>query len=214
MKRKLIYLQNKNDKYFSVILNLWLKSDDVGCLEISKEKLMILFKCSAPTFNSLYEKYISEYVISERIERRKKIFKLNFGSIGVQEKKQKSKLNRSESTLYNDIKDFLKNFYIKNDYDYPELSKHFKYAQSIYDKLVDAMKKREGVEVTKEATIDTFQFFFNNLPKWWVESKNISLTTINKNFTKILNEIKTTKNDKYSKTAVESESIDFSRFTK
>lgn len=214
MKKKLIYLKQKNDKYFSVILELWLKSDDLGNLEVSKEKLMILFNCSAPTFNSLYEKYINEYVTSERIEKRKKIFKLNFGSIEVQDKKQKSKLNKNENTLDNELKDFLKNFYINNDFDYPDISKHYRYAQSIYSKLVEAMKKREGIEITEQTKKDTFQFFFNNLPTWWIQNKKISLTIINKNFTNILNQIKTTKNDKYSKTAIESESIDFSQFTK
>lgn len=218
MKRKLIYLKNNNDKYFSVILDLWLKSDDYGNLEVSKEKLMILFNCSAPTFNSLYEKYILEYVTSERIEKRKRIFSLNFESLEIennnQNQKQKTKLNKKESLIDKELKDFLKDFYIKNDYDYPDLEKHYRFAELIYTKLVDAMKKREGVEITDVTKKDTFFFFFNNLPNWWVENRNISLTVINKNFTKILNQIKTTrKDDKYSKTAIESESIDFSQFT-
>lgn len=213
MKEKLRELKNNNDKNLSVILDLWLMSDNEGNIEVSKEKLMILFNCSAPTINVFFEKYISEFLVSERIYKRKKIFTLNFG-VENNIKKNTVERKKKESLIDKEIKDFLVDFYAKNDFDYPELKNHFRFAELIFQKLIDAMKKRNELEITDQAKKDTFFYFFNNLPVWWVENKTIALTVINKNFTKILNQIKTTKNnDKYSKTAIESQSIDFSRFT-
>jgi hypothetical protein len=78
---------------------------------------------------------------------------------------------------------------------------------------MDELIKVKNDVITDDIRFDSFCIFFEKLPEWWISNKRLSLVTLNKNFTSILNQIKASQNDKYSSLQQGAESIDFSGLT-
>ena len=82
----------------------------------------------------------------------------------------------------------------------------------MYDELLSWLK-----EYYIDMKFDYPELVKHNIPEWWIENGNITLPTINKSFSKILNQIKSSnagkKRDSYSKAAESISSIDFSKLT-
>tara|TARA_R110001592_G_scaffold192794_4_gene439675 strand:+ start:558 stop:1106 length:549 start_codon:yes stop_codon:yes gene_type:complete len=105
--------------------------------------------------------------------------------------------------------DFLKQYYIENDIHYPELKKHKSHIKKISTKLSLVLTSKK-VEINDENLINTFKVFFKNIPLWWKQNQ-FTLPSINKNFTKILNQIKSKNNKsiKYDNTNNQVDNLKF-----
>ena len=104
---------------------------------------------------------------------------------------------------------FLNNYYKDNDIHYPELSRHNSHIKKIVTKLSLLMVKRK-VELNETNVENTFRIFFENIPTWWKQNQ-FTLPSINKNFTKILNQIKSNNknNTKYDKASEDVSNLKF-----
>ena len=71
------------------------------------------------------------------------------------------------------------------------------------------MVKRK-VELNETNVENTFRIFFENIPTWWKQNQ-FTLPSINKNFTKILNQIKSNNknNTKYDKASEDVSNLKF-----
>lgn len=110
------------------------------------------------------------------------------------------------------MKDYLPLFYNLNKYDYPDLKNHRRFVNSILEKITQAIKLRQDndeTELTDEYIMNGFKIFFDSIPKWWIENQVLGLPSINKNFSKILNQIKHESNSKIKQQQQSSEFIDF-----
>jgi hypothetical protein len=79
---------------------------------------------------------------------------------------------------------------------------------------MDELIKAKNDVITEDIRFDSFCIFFEKLPEWWISNKKLSLVTLNKNFTSILNQIKANQHgDKFNSLKAGAESIDFSSLT-
>lgn len=210
MKEYLKGLQVRNKHHFDLILYLWLNSNDKGITTFKISEVCNSFNISK---TSLY-RFLDEIERFEVTKLDKGIRTIKFDEIQQIKAVSKTvrKVEKTIETEFNGrLRKFLKDFYFKNDFDYPELEKHFKFALNIMSKMDELIKLKNEV-ITEEIRFDSFCIFFEKLPSWWVENKKLSLATLNKNFTNILNQIKSSQNDKYSSLQQGAESIDFSEF--
>ena len=194
-----------------MILYLWLESDKKGitafkvsdiCEMFSVPKTSLYrFLSSNPNFHLMKLGGGRRIIKFAEIEELREVVK----SI----KPVKKEENYSIIEFNGRLRKFLKEFYFKHDFDYPELEKHFRFALSIMSKM-DELINRKNQVITEEIRFNSFCIFFEKLPSWWIENKKLSLATFNKNFTSILNQIKSSQNDKYSSLQQGAESIDFS----
>ena len=211
MKEYLKGLQLRNKTQFALILYLWLESDKKGitafkvsdiCEMFSVPKTSLYrFLSSNPNFHLMKLGGGRRIIKFAEIEELREVVK----SI----KPVKKEENYSIIEFNGRLRKFLKEFYFKHDFDYPELEKHFRFALSIMSKM-DELINRKNEVITEEIRFNSFCIFFEKLPSWWIENKKLSLATLNKNFTSILNQIKSSQNDKYSSLQQGAESIDFS----
>lgn len=211
MKEYLKGLQLRNKTQFALILYLWLESDKKGitafkvsdiCEMFSVPKTSLYrFLSSNPNFHLMKLGGGRRIIKFAEIEELREVVK----SI----KPVKKEENYSIIEFNGRLRKFLKEFYFKHDFDYPELEKHFRFALSIMSKM-DELINRKNEVITEEIRFNSFCIFFEKLPSWWIENKKLSLATLNKNFTNILNQIKSSQNDKYSSLQQGAESIDFS----
>jgi hypothetical protein len=124
-----------------------------------------------------------------------------------------SNIKTLEEILIDELFDYLIEYYKKNDFEYLNINKHKPKVKKIINKINQAITNK-GLVVNSQSTKETFQFFFENIPKWWKEN-SFELTSIDKNFNKILHSIKTNKkNDKFSDTYKDTKKIDYSKLTK
>lgn len=214
MKEYLKGLQLVNKKQFALILYLWLESDKQGVKTFKVSEICEMFSIpktslyrflsSNPNFHLMkLEGGIRVIKFAEK-EELKEVVK----STKIVRKEEKT----SEIEYNGRLRKFLKDFYFKHDFDYPELEKHFRFALNIMSKMDELIKVKNEV-ITENIRFDSFCIFFEKLPVWWTENKKLSLPTLNKNFTSILNQIKSSQNDKYSSLQQGAESIDFSDLT-
>ena len=68
----------------------------------------------------------------------------------------------------------------------------------------------KGVEINETNLNETFKVFFNSIPQWWQQNQ-FTLPAIHKNFTKIINQIKSKnkKSIKYQKTTEQVDNLKF-----
>jgi hypothetical protein len=208
MKEYLKGLQLINKKQFSLILYLWLESDKKGITTFKVSEICKLF--SIPK-TSLYRFLGSNHKFHlMKLKGGMRIIKFAEKEELAEVVKVVKKSTDSSDIEYNGrLRKFLKEFYFKHDFDYPELEKHFRYALNIMSKMDELIKVKNDV-ITEDIRFDSFCIFFEKLPSWWTVNKKLSLPTLNKNFTSILNQIKSSQNDKYSSLQQGAESIDFS----
>lgn len=211
MKALLKELQVKNKNHFELVLYLWLNSDSKGIFSFKIDEICSLFSISKTSL----ERFLDSIKQVEYIRLGKGFRIINF-SESIEKKQVEKAVKKVEKTSqieYNGrLRKFLKDFYFKHNYDYPELERHFRFALGIMSKMDKLIKEKNEV-VTEEIRFDSFCIFFEKLPIWWTENRKLSLVTLNKNFTNILNQIKTGQNDKYNSLKQGAESIDFSGFT-
>ena len=210
MKEYLKWLKVRNKHHFELILYLWLNSNDKGITTFKISEICSNFNISK---TSLY-RFLDENNKFEVTKIDKGIRAIKFEE--TQQIKEVFKTvrkveNNSIIEFNGRLRKFLREFYEKHDFDYPELEKHFRFALNIMSKM-DELIKRKNEVITEEIRFDSFCIFFEKLPSWWIENKKLSLATLNKNFTNILNQIKSSQNDKYSSLQQGAESIDFSEF--
>ena len=211
MKEYLKGLQSINKKQFALVLYLWLESDKQG---ITTFKILDICKMFSIPKTSLYRFLASNNKFHlMKLEGGRRVIKFAEKEELAEVVKVVKKSTDSSDIEYNGrLRKFLKEFYFKHDFDYPELEKHFRYALNIMSKMDELIKVKNEV-ITENIRFDSFCIFFEKLPVWWTENKKLSLPTLNKNFTSILNEIKSSQNDKYSSLQSGAESIDFSSLT-
>jgi hypothetical protein len=211
MKEYLQGLQLVNKKQFALILYLWLESDKQGVYTF---KILDICKMFSIPKTSLYRFLASNHKFHlMKLEGGRRVIKFAEKEELAEVIKVVKKATDSSDIEYNGrLRKFLKEFYFKHDFDYPELEKHFRYALNIMSKMDELIKVKNEV-ITENIRFDSFCIFFEKLPVWWTENKKLSLPTLNKNFTNILNQIKSSQNDKYSSLQQGAESIDFSDLT-
>ena len=119
------------------------------------------------------------------------------------------KLIKKSNNSNNELYMFLCNFYKEHDIHYPELVKHKSYIDKIYKKISNVMLSKK-VDINDDNIKQTFKIFFNNLPIWWRENQ-FTLPVLNKNFTKVINQIKgkNKKQIKYQQTSKDVENLKF-----
>lgn len=212
MKEYLKGLQLVNKKQFEIVLYLWLSSDIKGIYTFKIQEICTVFNISKTSLYRLIQS--NEYFEVSNLGKGFKVVKFNEVVTPKNEvvKVVKKSTDSSDIEYNGRLRKFLKEFYNKHDFDYPELEKHFRYALNIMSKMDELIKVKNEV-ITENIRFDSFCIFFEKLPSWWTENKKLSLPTLNKNFTSILNQIKSSQNDKYSSLQQGAESIDFSDLT-
>jgi hypothetical protein len=213
MKEFLKDLRYKNKNHFELVLHLWLNSDGKGIYAFNIQEVCSIFNISKTSLYRLIQS--NEYFEVMNLGKGFKVVKFNEGVAPKKEvaKAVKKSTDSSEIEYNGRLRKFLREFYDKHDFDYPELEKHFRFALNIQSKMDELIKVKNDV-ITEDIRFDSFCIFFEKLPVWWVENKKLSLATLNKNFTSILNQIKASQNgDKFNSLKAGAESIDFSEFT-
>jgi hypothetical protein len=210
MKTLLKELYHKNRRDFEVWNYLWLFSDESNSIQFSHTDLYCRFNVPLSSLHRMLNKYPEIWNGDKTFVEYEKVGYKNYQVVFHPKGKKEAQVKIS--TIHDELFVWLKDFYKGKDFDYSDLSKHKRYIKIICGKVEKAMKDRK-TQVTDENLADTFKLIFENLPEWWVESGNITLTTISKNFTKILNQIKANngakKKDSYSKAAESVTSIDY-----
>ena len=215
MKELLKELYKSNHRDFEVWNYLWLFADESESIEFSHTELCSRFNIPLSSLSRVLkiypERWNKDKVLVEYEKVEYKAFKVTFYPKG------KKTTSAPTQTIHDDLYDWLKGHYKQIDFDYADMPSHRKYVKTICDKLQKAMKERNTL-VTDQSTKDTFQFFFTNIDSWWKDNGTITLPLISKHFTKILNQIKTSKNgkkrDSYSKAAEQIDGIDFGKLAR
>ena len=214
MRTLLKELYHKNRRDFDVWNYLWLFSDESNSIQFSHTDLCCRFKVPLSSLHRMLNKYPETWNTDKTFVEYEKIGYKNYQVVFYPKGKKVSKVK--VVTMYDELFDWLKEFYKQKKFDYSDLAKHKRYVKTICGKVENAMKNKE-TEVTDENLVKTFKIIFENLPEWWVESGNITLPTISKSFTKILNQIKSNNNaggkkrDSYSKAAEGVAGIDYDK---
>ena len=173
MKEYLKGLQLVNKKQFALILYLWLESDEQG---VTTFKILDICKMFSIPKTSLYRFLASNHKFHlMKLEGGRRVIKFNEKEELAQVIKVVKKSTDSSDIEYNGrLRKFLKEFYNKHDFDYPELEKHFRYALNIMSKMDELIKVKNEV-ITENIRFDSFCIFFEKLPSWWTENKKLSL---------------------------------------
>ena len=215
MKDFLKYLYNKNRRDFEVWNYLWLFSEN-NSIEFTHSDLCNRFDIPNSSLHRILNSNLDSINTDENIfieydrvayKKYKVVFHL----------KGKKVNKKEENKIYEEIYDWLKDYYASIDFDYQDLLKHKRYIVTICNKMRKVMKLKNR-NFTDEDLRDTFYFFMLNIGDWWKDTGNITLPLLSKHFTKILNQIKTNgtrkKSDSYSKSAEQIDSIDFAKLTR
>jgi hypothetical protein len=147
--------------------------------------------------------------IVEPSKNKKGIYKLKFYNNA---KKQKPVKEKPISIVIEECQKFILDFYKQINFTYLKIDP--KHIVSIQNKI-DLLLIKNGSVLTDELKIESFKVIFEKMPKWWADNNHFSLSTVNKNFDKIVNDIKSKENGKFSNKAIGTakESIDFSKYT-
>lgn len=200
---KRLYHNNKN--HYKVWDYLWIMSNTKHEIVFQYNLLASELKVSKSTLTRAMKlvddlNESKEYIEIQKLENSK--YFLKFYPNG---KVQTSKTTSKDVELL----DFLNDYYKKHDIHYPELIKHKPYITKVLKKLSVVMMAK-GVEVNETNLNETFKVFFNSIPQWWQQNQ-FTLPAIHKNFTKIINQIKSKnkKSIKYQKTTEQVDNLKF-----
>ena len=203
MKKILSRLIDENYRYYLVWSYLWIKSDSKNTYQFTLEDLHNRLDIPKATLSRILkhcETWNIEKVYTE-VEVINRVYHVKFYDKGKVEKK-------TYKQLHVNAIEFLKDFYKKHNYDYQKFSNHKRYAILIMDKIQGSMRSRNN-EITDETSLIAFEVFFKSIPDWWKQN-NFELTSINKHYSKILNQIKAKQHDKYSTAKAHTEQGDYS----
>lgn len=208
---KELYIKNRRD--FEVWNYLWLFSSN-NEIEFNTLDLSIKFNLPMSSLHRILKTYPDNWNENKTFVQHKKHYRLHRITFYPKGKAIPKSKNRD---FYDDLFDWLKNdYYSELDFDYVDLIKHKPYIKTICNKLKKAMLEKSK-EFNDELLISTFKLMFTSIDDWWKDSGNITLVIINKNFTKILNQVKKngnkSKRDSFSKAAAKVDEVDFSKFT-
>tara|TARA_R110002020_G_scaffold44348_10_gene128036 strand:- start:9231 stop:9881 length:651 start_codon:yes stop_codon:yes gene_type:complete len=210
MKEVFRILYDKNVRFFEVWNYLYLYSNEQNEIVFTNSDIIGRFKLPPSTLNRAISFALSInngkiYIELEKIAP--KTYKAKFYPNG----------KRNVKAVKNkELKVWIEDYYKKQEYDYPELKKHLRFVDTICDKLEKAIKERNTEPFTPDLLHKTFCVFFEKIPDWWKENA-FTLTSINKNFSKILNQIKLSANGKsnnYASATRKVESLDFEKISK
>lgn len=212
MKEQFKTLYQRNKRHWEVWVWLWMQTNN-------KHSVIFTFRVLSSRFNipkstlvrviAQQDEWNEDKIYSEVVSLDKCEYKVTFYPNGKKAPK------RIDSALEDALYDYVKAKYDEMEYDYPNIAKHKPYVKKILTQLVKAMNNR-GTEVTDQSKTDTFKVFFENIPNWWVEN-SFTLTSINKNFATIINQIKSNGNGKgnnYIKAIKETSNADYSDIAK
>lgn len=220
MKEILKHLHQKGALCFNFWSYMYLYSNDKDEFEYTIEYLQKTFNIKSRSTIHVFLNMQNEWNKAEKIfteietivepsKIKKGVYKLKFYKNA---KKIKVAKQKPETIVLDQCKEFILNFYKEIDFAYSRIDP--KAIQSIQNKI-DLLLKANGSIITDELKIESFKVIFQKMPKWWSENKLYSLSTVNKNFEKIVNEIKIKENGKHSNQTIGTakESIDFSKYT-
>ncbi len=210
MKEILKILYEKNIRFFNVWNYLYLYSDDNNEIIFTNSDIIGRFNLPASTLTRAIKYGLDTNNGKTYIELTKvspKTYKVKFYPNG----------KRNAKAVKNvDLKKWITAYYKEEQFDYPELKKHLRFVDSICEKMEKAIKDKGQVEYSNDVLNDTFQVFFNKIPDWWKQNA-FTLPSINKNFSKILNQIKLSSNGKSSNYVSATKTVnelDFEKITK
>ena len=215
MKKRIKKIYHENKKAFAIWSYLWIMSNDKGEVNFSLTEISTTLKMPVSTVSFLIKKYATAEIDKKQWVDFQKIngkqFLITFSPTA------KKKTNTKIVTLYDELYDWLKEYYSKIDYDYPNLKDHKRYVKTICEKLKKSMQAKNA-EITDQTLAASFKILMTEMPDWWKESNNLTLTIISKHYTKIINQIKSKTNgkkigDSYSKAKANADQIDFSKLT-
>jgi ribosome maturation protein Sdo1 len=117
---------------------------------------------------------------------------------------------------------YVQKFYIDAGFDYPNIKDHKRFVVNILTKLENSIKlKLNKIETEGEVPVTTpeqiqqaLEVMMENLPKWWRDTGNITLPTINKSYAKIIQQIKNEAGttDSYAKESQSTSTEDYEKF--
>jgi len=201
MKEILKNLYAWNPRYYAVWSYLWVMSDKETEFDFSE----LCHELSVPRSTMYrilkhYENWNQEKIFVDcSIESG--VVSLRFYDKG------KARTKKAENYLLTDAMVFLNEYYAEKNYDYINLKDHKGFADKILEKVRSSVEARQGaVDDTK--LLEAFKLFFSCIPKWWQEN-SFTLPTINKNYTKIFNQIKQQAHGKSSIAEEKTELEDF-----
>ena len=202
---KELLTKNKSSKIvFSTILELYLISDKENKIVSHMDYILSSLDISKSTVYRVISE-IKSVGFSAKIEH-------NYLKICFKKEQNKRKtrndllLDKSDSLYYEKLYLLLETFYKEKNYVYTTINKPL--AIKLDSKLEQLMIAK-NLDINFESKLDSFTFFLYNLPEFWLEKGLLSLSTLNKHFEKIINGIKTNKNDKYNDLRQKSAGIDF-----
>jgi hypothetical protein len=217
MKLFLQDLYFKKGSEFNIWNHLWILSDNKNRVVFNYIDISSQLGLPVKTVNRVVNKFVNDWnsgdkIIVEYNKLQGRELEIIFYPNG--KKKPILKIIPHHEEMFSIAKDW----YVSKEYDYPELKKHKKYIKSICEKIENSIKDRgDNSNPTPKDLIDSFEIILKNMPDWWIENSQISLTTINKNFSKIIDQIKrnatSKKSDSYSKARESASRINFSKFT-
>jgi hypothetical protein len=220
MKEILKHLHQKGALCFNFWSYIYLYSNEKNEFEYTVEKLQKIFSIKSRSTIYLYLNMQNEWNVEGKIfteietivepsKNKKGIYKLKFYNNA---KKQKPVKEKPISIVIEECQKFILDFYKQINFTYLKIDT--KHIVSIQNKI-DLLLIKNGSVLTDELKIESFKVIFQKMPKWWADNNHFSLSTVNKNFDKIVNDIKSKENGKFSNKAIGTakESIDFSKYT-
>lgn len=212
IKETLKELYETERNAYDVWVYLWLNSNSKGEVVFSKKKISLELGVSLSTTYRALDKHAYRFCSGIESHDKKNYHVLKFSGAKSTSTKKVDELQG----LYDRLYEYLKEYYSRAEFEYTALPNHKKLIKTIVGKLKKAMNKTDKVVVTEQTLEDTFKMFFEGvLNTWFGQEKQLSLNTINRNFDKILNDIKRMhngkKSDSYARAKQEAESIDFSK---
>lgn len=220
MKEILKHLHQKGALCFNFWSYLYLYSNEKNEFEYSIEQLQHVFSIKSRSTIYVYLNMQNEWnkagkifteieTVVEPSKTKKGIYRLKFYNNA---KKRIIEKQKPISVVIEECYNFILEFYKEINFTYLKID--IKQIVSIQNKI-DLLLIKNGSVATDELKIESFKVIFQKMPKWWADNNHFSLSTVNKNFDKIVNDIKAKENGKLSNQAIGTakESIDFSKYT-
>ena len=122
------------------------------------------------------------------------------------------KQNRQPKNPYHEaIYDLLKKWYSSIDFDYPNFNDHKGSAIKLFEKIEGSMKRKAPeAEFTEEDVLMGAELFLSQVPKWYIDTGNITVNQLIKLYPQIIQTIKTKAKNGYTTARNQEHDIDFS----
>ncbi len=139
----------------------------------------------------------NEKLIAQQKSNRNRLItvlsEFSVNQVAQQPAQQKTSGNPLENRCFAYLRDYYRT--TKNII-YPDFEKHKRFVGYIINKLKNSAIERNKrmkivMPITDDYLFNSLKLFFESMPDWWIENAACTLPTVNKHFTKILNQIKT-----------------------